>query len=84
MNATAAERMVVGQITKNKREVIKVTLEEWHGRRIVNVRVYFRAEDGEMRPSRKGLALSVDRLPDLVAVLTEAIRAASPPWRPAA
>jgi len=61
-----------------------VTLEEWHGRRILNVRVYFRAEDGEMRPSRKGLAMSVDRLPELLAVLSEAMRAASPTWRPAA
>lgn len=81
---TATERIVVGQITKNARETIKVSVEEWHGRRIVNARVYFRAEDGEMRPSRKGLAISVDRLPELVEVLTRAMIAASPTSRPAA
>jgi hypothetical protein len=79
MPTMATEHVAIGTIKKNSREEIRVSLEVWHGRRIVNARVYFRAEDGLMYPSRKGLALSVDRLPELLAVLTEAMGAVTAP-----
>ncbi len=74
----------IGICPKNSREEIRVSLEMYNGRPICNIRVYFRSEEGEMLPSRKGLALSVDRLEGLVEVLNRALLVVSPTWRPAA
>ena len=52
--------------TKNARgEEIRVSVETFQGRRLLNVRTWFKGEDGEMRPGKQGLALRVELLPDL-------------------
>ncbi|KZY38646.1 hypothetical protein A3731_39910 [Roseovarius sp. HI0049] len=58
-------------LTKNRREVIRVRQREFNGQRIVDVRLFFPGADGEMCPSRKGLSVPLDRATDLA----DAIRA---------
>lgn len=67
--------IVVATITKNSREEIRVTIGEFHGKTILNLRVWFRGDGHEMRPG-KGLACRVDLLPQLAAALAEAERQA--------
>ncbi len=84
MGVTAAtDRTFHRTFKKNSREVVKVSLETYMGRRVLNIRVWFDS-DGEWKPSKKGLSLAVERLPELVEVLTDAMRAARPTWKPAA
>lgn len=41
-------------IPKNRTEEMRVTLDEFRGMRaLLNVRVWYRAEDGEMRPASR-------------------------------
>jgi hypothetical protein len=56
----------VAQFEKNSKEEVRVSIDEFHGRKIINFRVYYRANDTEWRPGKQGLALSVDRYRDLV------------------
>jgi hypothetical protein len=69
---------------ENSREEIHVSLEVWHGRRILNMLVYFKSKDSEWLPSRKGLAVSVDRVADLLVLPIRTMEAAPPTARPAA
>ena len=60
---------VVATLQKNARERLNVTLTEYRGHELVDMRVYFEDADGDWRPSRKGLTLSRALLPELVAAL---------------
>lgn len=67
--------LVIATIQKNSKEEIRVTLGTFNGRQIVNLRTWFRGDDGEMRPG-KGLACRLDLLPQLAAAMAEAERQA--------
>ena len=58
-------------IPKNSREELRVSVDEFRGRQIVNLRVWFRSEDGEMRPGRQGAAVKLELLPSLWAAFDQ-------------
>lgn len=57
---------------KNSREQVRVTLSEFHGRQIINIRVFWTSDGTSWNPSKKGLAIGVEKLPILLASLYEA------------
>lgn len=59
-------------IPKNSREELRVTLDQYQGHSLVNLRIWFEAEDGAMRPGRQGLAFRVALLPEVLAALQAA------------
>lgn len=56
---------VAARFEKNSREEVWVSVDEFRGRKIINIRVYYRTETGEWRPGKQGVAVSVDRYRDL-------------------
>lgn len=60
-----AEEMIA-EIVKNRRETVRVSLSEYEGHDLANLRVWFRAECDQMRPGKAGLALRIDRVPALI------------------
>ncbi len=50
---------------KNSKEEVRVSVDEYRGRKIINIRVYYRNEAGAWLPGKQGIALSVDRYRDL-------------------
>jgi len=62
-------------VAKNAREDVRVTLDEFKGTQLVDVRTFadFAAGPVETRgPTKKGISLSVARLPDLIDALEAA------------
>src|SRR5271156_2000097 len=57
----------------NSREVIRAEIDEFNGRTIKNLRRWFRANDGRMRPTPKGLACAIRHLPALADLISEAL-----------
>ena len=57
----------------NGREVIRAEISAFNGRQNFNVRRWYRAEDGSIRPTKKGLACAIRRLPALAALLADAL-----------
>ncbi len=51
---------LIAQFEKNATEVVRVSLREFRGRKLVDVRVYYTDDEGEYRPTRKGISLAVD------------------------
>lgn len=62
----------IATIPKNSSEEIRVTLGEFNGHKLFNARVFFKADDGSMRPSKSGVAFKIDKLADFAAAVNEA------------
>jgi hypothetical protein len=60
--------VVVADLAKGRSEVVRVQLRTYQGRRYVDVRTYFWDEhepEEALRPTRKGVSLAAERLPEL-------------------
>lgn len=68
--------LVVGEWDRNKREVVRVALDQYNGRHTINLRIWYR--DGDtLKPGKAGLTLSLKHLPDLAEALGAALEAAT-------
>ncbi len=72
--AALAEPVEIAKFWKNRRrnESVHVTLSEYEGHPLINVRVYTTGTDGIDRPTTKGVAMGIRRLPELAAALAKA------------
>ena len=61
----ADEKELVHSFDKSPTEQIQVRLSEYKGKTYVDLRIYYKASDGEYRPTKKGITLSPDLLPEL-------------------
>lgn len=59
------EPQVVHTFPKNPLEEIRASVTVFKGKQYVDLRVYYKGDDGEYHPSKKGLTLSLDLFPDL-------------------
>lgn len=59
-------------------ERLRVTLSEFRGRELVDVRVWYVTESGEWRPGRAGVSLRPSQVGEVVQALMLAARAADP------
>jgi Transcriptional Coactivator p15 (PC4) len=65
--------VVIGEQPLNSRDVLRVAFDEYEGRRVIDARKFYKKEDGSLAPTRKGLTLSIDRLPALAELITAAL-----------
>lgn len=72
--APLAEPIEIAKFWKNRRrnESIHVTLSEYEGHALINVRVYTTGADGIDRPTTKGVAMGIGRLPELARAIVKA------------
>lgn len=64
--------MVISEIEKNLKERIRVSIEQYRGTTFCDVRVYFEAENGEWKPTKKGIALPKVSIDAVIEALQEA------------
>lgn len=63
----------IATIRKNTREEIRISIDDFKGHRLCNLRVWYLDGD-EMRPGKHGLALRLDLLPEILSALQTAIK----------
>ena len=51
------------EVSKNSLETIRFNVTEFKGKQYADARVYYRDDDGELKPTRKGLCISPDLWP---------------------
>ena len=56
---------VIAQFEKNATEVVRVSLTEFRGHKLVDLRVYYSDDEGQFKPTKKGVSLSVGLYPEL-------------------
>lgn len=60
------ENQILYEFTRNQNETVYLTLREYKQRKYIDLRVFFRSEDGgEMHPTKKGITLQLELLPEL-------------------
>jgi hypothetical protein len=64
--------MLICDIEKNMKERIRVSIEEYRGSRFADCRVYWQDQQGEFRPSKKGISLNSDCIDEVIAALQKA------------
>lgn len=57
------------EIIKNSREIIRVTRGEYRGHDMVNVRVFYDAGEGDLKPGKQGVAFRAALLPEFLEAL---------------
>jgi len=68
--------ITVAEWQLNRRECIRVSIEQFKGTWLINIRKWFDADDGTIRPSKDGIALRVKHLPQLSDAITRALATA--------
>jgi Transcriptional Coactivator p15 (PC4) len=73
-----ASPIIVDEWTiNNRREKVRVSIEQFNGAWLINVRKWYEADDGAMHPGKQGIALSIKHLPQLAEAITNALAVAS-------
>jgi hypothetical protein len=72
--AMLPEPIEIAKFWKNRRRVesLHVSLSEYEGHALINVRIYATGTDGIDRPTTKGVSMSIRKLPELSSALTRA------------
>jgi ABC-type amino acid transport substrate-binding protein len=74
---TLPEPVEIAKFWKNRRhDAIVVSLSTYEGRNLVDVRQHFSGSDGKLKPTGKGVALVVLRLPELAEAINKALEKA--------
>jgi hypothetical protein len=68
----ATDEVLVRSIDKGLGSRIHIRLSKFRDRDYLDIRNFYEAEDGEWKPTRKGIAVPVDLYDDLMKALTEA------------
>jgi hypothetical protein len=63
--------MRVGDIEKSATEVVRVSAEEFKGRKYLDIRVYFE-DEGEWKPTKKGVTIQPDKVDAFIELVTRA------------
>jgi hypothetical protein len=71
---TLPEPVEIAKFWKNRGRVesLHVLLSEYEGHALINVRIYANGTDGIDRPTTKGVAMSIRKLPELAKALARA------------
>jgi hypothetical protein len=72
--AVLREPVIVSKFFCNRRcEVVVVSLREFEGIALADVRKHYTAADGKLRPTAKGIAVKISKLPELAAAIGKAL-----------
>ena len=64
--------IVIADFQKNKTEDIKLSLTEYQGHKLIDFRVYFKDNEGESKPTKKGITVNVKFFPELKEAIMKA------------
>ena len=60
------ENQTLYEFTRNQNETVRLTLREYKERKYIDLRVFYQPEDSsEMRPTKKGITLALELLPEV-------------------
>lgn len=65
-------------LRRSDSECLRVTVDEYRGRMLVDIRVWYVAPGGEWKPGRSGVSLRPEQLAQVVQALMLAARAVDP------
>jgi hypothetical protein len=61
------------QIRKNKNEVIRIQLKEYKEHKLIDLRVWYEDEEGEYKPTKKGISFNRNLAVNMANAITEVL-----------
>jgi hypothetical protein len=62
------------ELQKNRLETVRVAPARYQGYDLIDIRIYAMTKQGEVVPTKKGISLNVDQIPDLIESLEWALQ----------
>lgn len=63
-------------IRKNLRKEIRMTREDFRGHDLLNIRVFYRNDDGKWRPGKQSVAIRMELVPEFLGALQQVVETA--------
>jgi len=64
---------LIGEVIKNSKEKILISINEYEGHKYIDLRVYYEdIKSSEYKPTKKGIALSKKNINEIITLLTKA------------
>ena len=64
--------MIIGKLEKNAFDSIVVQTTEFKGRELIDIRIFYLDSGGELKPTKKGISISPDHVPELIKLIQKA------------
>lgn len=64
------ETIIIADINKNSKEIIRVSKRNYKGHELVDIRVFYPDKDGDFLPTAKGISFKLSLLPQLTEILS--------------
>jgi len=64
--------MVIGEIERSDTERLRIETSNYKGSDFISVRIYYLADNGEWRPTKKGITVKPEKLDELIGFLSQA------------
>jgi hypothetical protein len=64
--------MVIGEIERNPTERLRISTESFKGRDYIDLRIYYEADEGEWKPTKKGVTIAPDKVDEVIELLGKA------------
>src|SRR5437868_1578934 len=71
---TETPSKILAQFPKNSKEQVRICRSVLNGRQLIDIRVYWQDKDGTWKPSPKGIAMDIQKLPLLIAAINQAVK----------
>ena len=68
---------VAYEFDKGNEEVVRATVSEFAGKRRADLRIYFKGNDGDWHPTKRGVSLNIDMVEELQAAVAKLVEAAN-------
>ena len=69
IESTTSDKPII--IPRNSLERIHLAIREYNGRLFVDARIHYRNEDGEWKPTKKGITVSPEIWPEFIAAVQQ-------------
>jgi len=66
--------MKIGSVQKNSQEEIRVTIQDYQGTELIDLRTYWQNSEGKWLPTRKGISLTCHVVADVINLLQRAAK----------
>lgn len=64
--------MIIGEIERSASETIRICVEDYKGNKRLDIRIYYKDSEGELKPTRKGVPFRLEDIDSLVDYISEA------------
>ncbi len=63
--------MIIGEVAKGNNQKIIVATNEYKGKEYVDVRLHYLYKDGEFYPTKKGITLTSEVIPEIIKMINK-------------